>query len=680
MNRPDFRLLTQYKPTDTTVVDFETTYIDEHGNVDKIWMIGWLWWEEGQRRTLQLKWPSGITPENLATLVNNVHSRAQIRGNRNDILLSHLVSRLAAYPSAYHNAGFDKRMLDRLNIPVLCYHDTMMITYLTLPPATLVKNVGDEDKLELYKLAELGRRGICSAKGDSPDFAEYSEEMGQYNLGDLHAEADLVERLLPIIYQDLDLADVYVNIEMPAIELAMVMSRRGVHIPDAGLDQAIIESEQEVEHHETTLQSYMPVLPNPNKPKEYVKHLRESQVVLDYESHEVVNLGKYVYVNTQNLKSRYREIIEFNPNSPTHKRHALKHLFNWESSRKSKKTGESSVDKHALKELQEDVQHPFVNSLITYGKHTKLLNNFLVPWKDGRDQHNRIHPRFIAVGTVTGRYSSRGPNFQNIPTSVKAAITAETGNVIVYVDLSQAELRLLAYYMAVVLNDYQLWNVYARDEDIHDYNMALMGITNPDQRVIAKRAIFTKIYGGGPGVLAMSCDISREKAKYYLAKFAEVIPGIGNLETAVSDAILQSNDHALRTLGGRKILYPDYVKYYRDRRNEYKKARAFRQYFNALFQGSNFDITSQLLWEAYPYALEAGGTPIIQVHDSGVFEVAKPSAGYFADHLYRIFNRSDILGGLPIKGMPGIGHTWLEAEKDAKTNEDKEKEAKKCKS
>lgn len=672
---PDFKRLLNYSPLDTVVFDAETSLIRTDGTVEKIWCFGWLWWESVddklERRIVQMHWPNGITPDSLASLMNNVHTRAKIRGNASDIKLAHLSAILKEKPAAFHNAGFDKKLLDACNIQVPCYHDTMMVTYLTCPPAVMVENVGDEDKLQLYALKELGRRGICRSKDEPPDFTEFTEELLPYNRGDLEATADLVERLLPQIYADKMLLNCYVDIEMPAIEIALVMNRRGVHIPDDNLDKVTIDAELVVEKRLKTLHQYMPVLPNPNKPKTYIREKDPSDCVSFMDNWTWKDLGKLVYVGTKNRQVKYREIIEFNPNSPTHKIFALKRLFNWESPSKTKK-GNPKVDKHALTKLQEDIQHPFVESLLEYSRYNKLLNNFLVPWKTNRDKANRIHPAFIAVGTATGRYSSRNPNFQNIPASIKEGIVAEPGNVIVYVDLSQAELRILAYYMALVVGDYQLWNVYARDEDVHNYNMELMELPK-DKRVIAKRAIFLKIYKGGAGVFAQSCDISLAKAKYYLNKFDEVVPGIARLEQAVSAAIMQSKDGVIRTLGGRCIVYPQYQRYYNSYKYKYKKERAFRQYFNAIFQGGNFDITSRLIWEAYPYAVEAGGTPIVQVHDSGVFEVSKASAGWFADKLFSIFNRTDILEGLPIKGMPGIGSSWAEAEKDAKLNEDKAK-------
>lgn len=676
-NIPNFdKLLLHKNKYDYVAVDFETTYIDAHGNVDLVWMIGWMWRENDKRLYNCVTFPEGISLASLSSLLSNVHTRAQIHKRDTDQRLSQLLYLLKERPPAFHNAGFDTKILDAIGVELSCYHDTMMITYLVLPPATLVANVGDEDKLQLYALAELGRRGFCQPKLESPEFDKYSEEMIAYNRGDLESTSDLMDAFAPIIYADIDLLNAYVKVEMPAVELAKVMSRRGVHLPDCALDDSILDAEQRLEEINQMFSKYVQCIPSPNKPKEYVRKQKGDKVIDEFQVLTWQHEGKLLYERQKEGLYLYREVVPFNPGSTDHKRYVLKHLFGWESKRVSKKTGLTSCDKHALKTFfEERGANEFVKGLVDYNKYSTLLNNFLIKWKKGRDVDSRIHPSFIAVGTATGRYSSRNPNFQNIGPDIRHTITASEGNSIVYIDLSQAELRILAYYMMVVLNDSQLWSLYVQNKDVHSANMKLMNL-NKNERVIAKRAIFLKIYGGGPGVLSLSCDVPIEKARYYLKKFDEVVPGIDLLAQAVRDAAYQSE---IRSYIGRKIQYPAYKKNYMASgfAGKNKRERAFRQIFNSIFQGGNFDITTLLMWESLPYAYDLGGTPIIQVHDSGVYEVPTANAGILANKLYEIFNRDDILEGLPLKGMPGVGGTWAEAEADAKEREDAEKADKK---
>src|SRR3546814_17750870 len=62
----------------------------------------------------------------------------------------------------------------------------------------------------------------------------------------------------------------------------------------------------------------------------------------------------------------------------------------------------------------------------------------------------RVHTSYSMVGAATGRLSSNDPNLQNIPIrpeegrKIRTAFVAEPGNVLLSVDSSQIELRLVA--------------------------------------------------------------------------------------------------------------------------------------------------------------------------------------------------------------------------------------------
>lgn len=56
----------------------------------------------------------------------------------------------------------------------------------------------------------------------------------------------------------------------------------------------------------------------------------------------------------------------------------------------------------------------------------------------------RLRPQWNSCGTVTGRFSSRTPNFQNLPKKLRAMYVAKPGHVIINADFSQLELRVMA--------------------------------------------------------------------------------------------------------------------------------------------------------------------------------------------------------------------------------------------
>ena len=81
-----------------------------------------------------------------------------------------------------------------------------------------------------------------------------------------------------------------------------------------------------------------------------------------------------------------------------------------------------------------------------------MLANFILPLQEfsNADPRGRVHCS-LNLNTETGRLSARRPNLQNQPAlekdryKIRAAFTAEPGNMLVVCDYGQLELRLLAH-------------------------------------------------------------------------------------------------------------------------------------------------------------------------------------------------------------------------------------------
>ena len=105
-----------------------------------------------------------------------------------------------------------------------------------------------------------------------------------------------------------------------------------------------------------------------------------------------------------------------------------------------------ACDKKTLQKYSEKFH--WVTKLLEYQKKMKLLTTYV----DGileRTRYGVIHPQFLQTGTTSGRYSSRNPNFQNLPRDdkrIKACIVSRPGKVFVGADYSQLEPRVFAYY------------------------------------------------------------------------------------------------------------------------------------------------------------------------------------------------------------------------------------------
>lgn len=91
-------------------------------------------------------------------------------------------------------------------------------------------------------------------------------------------------------------------------------------------------------------------------------------------------------------------------------------------------------------------RYPWVARFLQYNKSMKLLTTY-VEGIQSRVRYNIIRPSFLQHGTTSGRYSSKNPNFQNLPRDdkrVKACIISRPGRSFVGADYSQLEPRVFA--------------------------------------------------------------------------------------------------------------------------------------------------------------------------------------------------------------------------------------------
>ena len=135
------------------------------------------------------------------------------------------------------------------------------------------------------------------------------------------------------------------------------------------------------------------------------------------------------------------------PNSPTQ----VRELFFSEwclPPKEFTKTGEPSVGADVLRALAssplvDDEQREYINALRFYRRDEKLLTTYLSKLRPdaGLVRDGYVYPNWNSHGTVTGRLSSSGPNFQNIPHSLRDMFIPPKGCVFVGADYDQLELR-----------------------------------------------------------------------------------------------------------------------------------------------------------------------------------------------------------------------------------------------
>jgi DNA polymerase-1 len=117
---------------------------------------------------------------------------------------------------------------------------------------------------------------------------------------------------------------------------------------------------------------------------------------------------------------------------------------------RAKKVGEPwtylSADKASLKKYE--LKYEWIKKFLEYNKELKILNTYVIGIQE-RMKYGIIRPSFLQHGTTSGRYSSRNPNFQNLPRDdkrVKGCIISRPGKVFVGADYSQLEPRVFASF------------------------------------------------------------------------------------------------------------------------------------------------------------------------------------------------------------------------------------------
>jgi DNA polymerase-1 len=158
--------------------------------------------------------------------------------------------------------------------------------------------------------------------------------------------------------------------------------------------------------------------------------------------------------------------------------------------------GERSTDEAALKNLAYR-GHSVALAVLQYRKAVKMLGTYVEGILELVDDDGRLRGNFNQSFTDTGRFSSSGPNLQNIPNDkkwrVKESFIAGPGRKLIVCDWSNIEVRVMAHESG----DKVLTELFNTGGDMHQNTMnmvkELTGMELP--RTQAKRINFGVLYG-----------------------------------------------------------------------------------------------------------------------------------------------------------------------------------------
>ena len=273
----------------------------------------------------------------------------------------------------------------------------------------------------------------------------------------------------------------------------------------------------------------------------------------------------------------------------------------------------------------------------------------------------RVHTSYVISGASTGRLSSTDPNLQNIPIrseagrKIREAFIAEEGNVLLSLDYSQIELRILAHIAKIDT----LKQAFHEGQDIHAltasqmFNVPLENM-DPMVRRQAKAINFGVIYGISGFGLARNLRIPRKEAQSFIDMYFERFPGI---RTYMDETVSFAKENGyVETLFGRKIHTSEI------NAKGPQAGFAKRAAINAPIQGTAADILKIAMINIDKWINDTSCPiqMIMQVHDELVFEVDE---GFVDEANLKIMKLMSSCYSLdvPLIVDVGIGDNWDKA-------------------
>lgn len=477
-------------------------------------------------------------------------------------------------PKVGHNLKYDFVMLARygLRVSPLSF-DTMIAEWLSNPNSRNLglKNLAwvrlDIKMTEIEELIGKGKDQRTMAEVPVPEAAAYAA-----------ADAAVVLKLMPVLQAELEncqASTLMEEVEMPLVSVLADMEMTGISLDTAFLAQMSQE-------------------------------LSARMAEIEQQIYQVI--GEPFNINsTQQLSVVLFERLKLEP--PDRSRRTT--------------SGHYSTSADVLEGMRG--KHPVVDWVLEYRELSKLKSTYVdaLPLVVN-PATGRVHTCYNQTGAVTGRLASADPNLQNIPirtelgSRVRRAFVAAPGNVLLSVDYSQVELRLVAH----MANDESMLAAFLKGQDIHAataaaiYGVPIETVTK-EQRRSAKAINFGLIYGMSAFGLTRYTDLTLAESENFMETYFQQFPGVkGYLDSIRRKA---SDQGYVETLLGRRRYFPGL----KEQRNYNIRNREEREAINAPIQGTAADIMKIAMLRVPQALKEAGlsGRMLLQVHDELVLEV-----------------------------------------------------------
>jgi len=327
---------------------------------------------------------------------------------------------------------------------------------------------------------------------------------------------------------------------------------------------------------------------------------------------------------------------------------------------KKTKTG-YSTNHDVLEKLLK--RHPIISLLIEYRQLVKLKSTYI----DGlfnliNPVTGKIHSSFNQTVTVTGRISSTEPNMQNIPIKMemgrrirKVFISSDKEHSLIDADYSQIELRVLAH----MSDDENLVKAFKEDEDIHTltasqvFNVDIDKVTSLE-RSRAKAVNFGIVYGISDFGLATNLNITRKEAKIYIDEYLKKYSGV---KEYMDNEVEKGKEMGyVTTILNRRRYIPELKS-----KNFNLRSFGERTAMNTPIQGSAADIIKIAMIKVFNELKERKlkSRLILQVHDELIIDAHKDEIDVVQKLLKENMEEA-IKINVPLKVDMNIGDNWYD--------------------
>ena len=350
---------------------------------------------------------------------------------------------------------------------------------------------------------------------------------------------------------------------------------------------------------------------------------------------------------------------EFNVNSPKQLGEILFDKMGLPVIKKTK-TGYSTAA-NVLEKLLD--KHPIIQEILDYRSISKLQGTYLAGLPGYIKEDGKIHTKFVQTLTQTGRLSSADPNLQNIPVRLEegrkirqAFVPSEEGWQLFGADYSQIELRVLAH----ISKEEHMTNDFIAGEDIHSatarrvFNLESTADVDSNLRRQAKAVNFGIVYGISDYGLSQNLNIPRPEAKEFIERYFEMYPGVQKFMDDIVEKARE--DGYVSTLFHRRRYLPDIKA-----SNFNIRSFAERTAMNSPIQGTAADIL-KIAMIRLQKAIDDEGLQariLLQVHDELILEAPAEEMERLSELVPEIMEHAANLD-VPLEVDYNQGINWYE--------------------